>query len=164
MNYRYVLRREWMGSGGIVNWLMLNPSTADDVSDDPTIRKCCGFAKRWGYQGIVVTNLFAYRSTDPKEMKSLARADYALAVGDNDAAITEHANASAIVIAAWGVHGPCCGRDQYVMHRLVPHVDLYCIGKTKDGHPLHPCMAGYTDAPVLFSERIQPETFPDTIV
>lgn len=139
-----------MGSGGVVNFLMLNPSTATEVFDDPTVRKCCGFAKRWGYSGIVVTNLFAYRATDPQEMKELAKSNYPMAVGENDAVIVECAKEAALVVAAWGIHGACFGRNDHVMEKVIPEVDLYCIGHTKDRHPLHPCMAAYADAPVLF--------------
>ena len=67
--YRYSLTRKWEAWKGTVNFIMLNPSTADAQEDDPTIRRCIGFAKAWGYGGIVVTNLFAYRATNPKELK-----------------------------------------------------------------------------------------------
>lgn len=76
-NHRYTLRRDWLGVGGIVNFIMLNPSTADEIFNDPTIRKCIGFAKRWGFSGLVVTNLFAFRATDPADLRAWARVDYA---------------------------------------------------------------------------------------
>src|ERR1700744_1291942 len=87
MNHRFTLMRNWMGSGEIVNFVMLNPSTADDKFDDPTIRKCCGFAKRWGYSGIIVTNLFAFRATDPKDLHALikqGRMEYAIGHGNDE--------------------------------------------------------------------------------
>lgn len=152
MNHRFTLRRSWMGSGRTLNWIMLNPSTADDVLDDPTIRKCCGFAKRWGYSGIVVTNLFAYRATDPKEMKRVAVSDNNLAVGggENIYALGTEARKADLVVVAWGTHGNFQKRADAALGSILADYDLYCIGTTKDGHPIHPCMAGYTDAPKLF--------------
>lgn len=140
-----------MGTGGIVNWIMLNPSTADEVADDPTIRKCCGFTKRWGYRGIVVTNLFAFRATKPAELHELIRdGKIDIAIGpDNDTAIANAANEADIVVVAWGANAA-----RYV-NRVSEVMKMFlrpsCIGLTKDGHPLHPCMAGYTDDPIPFS-------------
>lgn len=152
--HRYTLHREWIGGEGILCWIMLNPSTADEFADDPTIRKCCGFAKRWGFRGIVVTNLFAYRATYPREIKKLVGPNYTLAVGNNDPIITAKAADAAMVVVAWGNNGSIRDRDKYVMGRLLHSRDLYCISKTKQGHPTHPCMAGYTDAPVLFRKAL----------
>lgn len=151
-NHRYTLKREWLGSGGILNWIMLNPSTADEVFDDPTIRKCCGFAKRWGFRGIVVTNLFAFRATDPKEMKAVAAKDFTLATGGpgNDLEIWQTARSADLIAVAWGTHGNFMKRAAGLMGASLAGLELHCIGLTKDGHPMHPCMAGYTEAPLLF--------------
>src|SRR6185369_17379869 len=70
--YRYSLRREWIGGAGTVCFIMLNPSTADASVDDPTIRRCIGFAQRWGYQILEVVNLYAYRATRPRDMFAAA--------------------------------------------------------------------------------------------
>lgn len=149
--YRYILTRSWIGTGGLVNFLMLNPSIADATKDDPTIRKCVGFAKRWGFSGIVVTNLFAMRATKPVD---LWRADFLTALGEEaDTAIDEAARAADLVVVAWGAHQKASYRANAVMNLVIPTVDLYCIGRSKDGHPLHPCMAAYTDAPVIFRGR-----------
>ncbi|MEP0894347.1 DUF1643 domain-containing protein [Leptolyngbya boryana FACHB-1624] len=79
----------------------LNPSTADETHDDPTIRRCTKFAKDWGYSGLCMTNLFAYRATDPKEM--IASVD---SIGlENDQYLLEYAARAGIVVAAWGNHG-----------------------------------------------------------
>lgn len=132
--YRWWLTRRW-GDGPLCCWIMLNPSTADTEQDDPTIRRCMGFADRWGYGGIVVVNLFALRSTDPAELK---RADDP--VGQfNDESIEEHAKRSAFTVAAWGAHGSFRRRGRRVAKALwdigeAPH----CLGATKAGHPKHP--------------------------
>lgn len=149
-NHRVVLTRKWMGTGGLINWVMLNPSTADEIFDDPTIRKCIGFSKRWGFSELVVTNLFSFRATKPSDLRELVRCDYARAVGINDPHIIEQAHRANMVIAAWGIHGNLAGRADDVMNRVLPDIRMFCIGKTKDGLPLHPCMAGYTDAPMEF--------------
>ena len=109
----------------------LNPSTADETIDDPTIRRCRGFAKDWGYGSLCMTNLFAFRATEPSEMKRVGQP-----VGeDNDLTLRKLAAGAGIVIAAWGVHGVYRSRNR-IVKRLIPK--LYCLGKTKDGHPKHP--------------------------
>lgn len=148
-NYRYTLYRQWIGTGGTVNFIMLNPSTATDVFDDPTIRKCIGFAKRWGFRRLVVTNLFAFRATDPRELKSCSPA---LAIGpDNDfEAIAREAAGADCIVCAWGLHGSWLGRDSHVMDVVLRGKTLGCIGRTRDGAPLHPSRAAYTSAPELY--------------
>lgn len=158
--HRSVLRRSWIGSGGLVNWIMLNPSTATDDFDDPTIRKCVGFSKRWGFSRLVVTNLFSFRATDPRDLKALIRLDYARAVGLADSALIICASSADVVVAAWGNHGNLAGRDDDVLDRVLPEVPLRCIGLTKKGFPLHPCMAGYTEAPIDFRHT---QTHPQPI-
>lgn len=133
--YRYRLWRFW-GVGPAVVWCMLNPSTADETQDDPTIRRCIGFARSWGAAGVVIVNLFALRSTDPAALY-----DCADPVGPaNDGAILSAASAEASpVMAAWGVHGAHLGRGRAVAEMLGAHgVEIQCLGTTKDGHPRHP--------------------------
>ena len=151
MNHRYTLQRNWLGAGGILNWIMLNPSTADDVFDDPTIRKCIGFSKRWGFAGLTVTNLFGYRATDPAELKKLNRG---LAIGvSNDINIENEARLARTVVCAWGDHGTWLARDTEVC-RLLSSRALFCIGRTRGGNPLHPSRCGYTNRPVLYRAAI----------
>lgn len=104
--HRFHLEREWIGAERkTLNWIMLNPSTADERFDDPTIRKCCGFAKRWGFTRITVTNLFAFRATDPKDMLAMLRTDPARAMGaNNDGEISHAAGCADLTVAAWGAH------------------------------------------------------------
>ncbi len=148
--HRTMLRREWIGSGGIVNWIMLNPSTADDHFDDPTIRKCRGFASRWGYRAMVVTNLFTFRATDPAELKAMVKLDYSRAVGVADGPLIKASREASLVVAAWGIHGNTAGRAEDVLNRVLPEVQMFCIGRTKANFPLHPVMARYTDWPLPF--------------
>lgn len=128
--YRYALWRKW-GMGGTCMFIGLNPSTADARLDDPTIRRCIGFARSWGYGGLIMTNLFAWRATDPRDMM-----DAEDPVGpDNDITLrTAYRNAT-ITIAAWGVHGTYGGRCNTV-RSMLPR--LHYLRMTKSGHPSHP--------------------------
>lgn len=128
--YRYVLWRCW-ARGKYAMFIGLNPSTADEKIDDPTVKRCISFARSWGYGSLCMTNLFAYRATAPAVMKLAADP-----VGSkNDHALTTLAPGAGVVVAAWGTHGTYRGRDQSVC-LLVP--DLHCLRLTKDGYPSHP--------------------------
>lgn len=136
--YRYRLTRTWSGEHALP-FIMLNPSTADANNDDPTIRRCMGFARDRGYGGIIVANLFAYRATSPADMKAEP-----FPVGTmNDETITTLMRwayrADVPVIAAWGAHGSFRRRDEQVISfaRLIG-CDLMCLGTTAAGHPRHP--------------------------
>ena len=134
--YRYTLWRRWKDGGKIVAFVGLNPSTADEVQNDPTIRRCIGFAQDWGYDALCMTNIFAFRSTNPKLLRAVDDP-----VGpDNDAAILAAAYRSELVIAAWGTHGKLDGRGRAVAEQLrqAMQSDLKCLGVTKHGHPKHP--------------------------
>ena len=140
--YRYRLWRFWDDTTLPMVFVLLNPSTADTEADDPTIRRCMGFAKREGCGGIQVVNLFALRSTDPKALYS-----HPDPVGpDNDEALLAAAASATTVVAAWGVHGALHGRGDQVMTALrQAGVRLMALGRTKDGHPRHPLyLAGST--------------------
>ncbi len=128
--YRWTLRRRW-GPGAYAAFIGLNPSTADETQDDPTIRRCIGFARAWGFDALCMVNLFAYRATDPAEMKRAIDP-----VGDlNDATLIDVARDAGMVVAAWGAHGTHMGRDKSV-RSLIPK--LHFLRLTKDGHPGHP--------------------------
>jgi hypothetical protein len=129
-NYRYALWREWSDEPQVL-FVMLNPSTADDSQDDPTIRRCIAFAKQWGYGGLIVANLFAWRSPYPAHLKN-ARDP----IGpSNDQWLKKLAKQSAAVVGAWGNHGTYMQRGQAVA-ALFP--GLQCLGVTKQGQPRHP--------------------------
>ncbi len=125
--YRYTLSRVWDETLPNLNFIMLNPSTADADLDDPTIRRCIGFGQRDGYGGIQVVNLYAFRATKPSEM--LAAID---PVGpDNDAAWLQ---INGDVVAAWGANA----KQDQVNRAIGVFQELKCLGVTKDGHPRHP--------------------------
>jgi hypothetical protein len=130
--YRFDLVRQW-GAGPTVCFVMLNPSTADEREDDPTIRRCLAFARRESAGRLVVVNLFAWRATDPAALRSAVDP-----VGtETDRIIADHAVHADLVVCAWGVHGALLGRGADVMARL-EGLRLRCLGRTKDGHPKHP--------------------------
>jgi hypothetical protein len=142
--YRYVLRRQWDDARPPCVFIGLNPSTADETHDDPTVRRCIGFARAWGCGELVMLNLFAYRATDPKNMLV---AGYGVDVvgHQNDATIVEHVRRAkalgGIAIAAWGVHGTFLNRAQRVRALLHEHSVLdvvWCLSVTKSGEPGHP--------------------------
>lgn len=136
--YRYALWRDWsdLFGGGRVCWIMLNPSTADGEVDDPTIRRCMGFSKAWGYGGIIVLNLFAFRSTDPA---GLIYTDDPIGPG-NDAAIREALDSTLtdIVVCAWGANAPRERADAVL--EIVREMDMepHALRLTKSGEPAHP--------------------------
>jgi hypothetical protein len=152
--YRYRLWRHWGdGACGLVTFVMLNPSTADGHIDDPTIRKCVGFARRWGRHGIRVVNLFALRSTDPRGLVT-----HADPVGpDNDTHLTAvirqlraHDEPEHLIVCAWGSCGTAAvkrlvaGRVKALaMDGALGDAPLMCLGRARDGSPRHPLMLAY---------------------
>jgi hypothetical protein len=144
--YRYSLTRGW---GTIVRrmlFVMLNPSTADATEDDPTIRRCIGFAEREGCGQLEVVNLFALRATDPRALTSAKDP-----VGPaNDAKIVQARNRADIIVAAWGASMPrttAYRRDRRVKDLLWEHT-IHALGFTKTGQPRHPLYVR-ADAPLV---------------
>ncbi len=150
--HRYTLWREWGDRALLpdphfgfyesrrdrfVQFIGLNPSTADEVTNDPTVRRCINFAKAWGFGGMCMTNLFGLRATDPKVM--LAAED---PIGIlNIHWLTEVAREAALIVACWGVHGRHIGQDETVLDHLdrVGAIDkVHVLRRTKDGIPAHP--------------------------
>jgi hypothetical protein len=136
--YRYTLARNIGGEKGIVLFCMLNPSTADDTADDPTIRRCKGFAKLWGYTQLRVVNLFAIRSTDPKALRDM---DDPVGNGTNEIIADELKKADLLVLA-WGATGGFVYQKMLFLDRFGKH-PWKCLGVTKAGHPKHPLYIPY---------------------
>jgi hypothetical protein len=159
--YRYRLWRydllppdTWIPSNDTLSclFLMLNPSTADADKDDPTIRKCIGFCKRWGYGHLVVCNLFAYRSTSPAGLLGIEDPKGP----DNDAFLVAELGASSLVVLAWGSHQEIrhmverrVFEVRRVFDRFYPSLEkkVVTLGRCKDGQPRHPLMLSYDTEP-----------------
>ena len=121
---------------------MLNPSTADEQANDPTIARCETRGRDWGFGGIEIVNLFAYRATDPKDLK---KAKYPEGP-ENTTHLTKALDDAGLILAAWGVHGAHRGQDQKVLADLTNY-DLHVLGLTKAGLPRHPLYVGYNVKP-----------------
>lgn len=132
--YRYSLWREWCPDSLPVAFIMLNPSTADDRKDDPTIRRCIGFAHAWGFGALEVVNLFAYRATDSRKLIGVDDP-----VGpENDGYIMHAVERCSYIVVAWGTKGVLLDRNRQVIRLLAGWRHVGCLGVTKDGHPRHP--------------------------
>ena len=129
--FRYALWRMWDGDKPLVMIIGLNPSTADEKVNDPTITRCISFARSWGYGGVCVTNLFGFRATAPTELK----ANHDPIGKENDAWVHEMAKEAAIKVAAWGNHGKFLNRSVEFLSSLD---QLHCIKMNKSGEPAHP--------------------------
>jgi hypothetical protein len=129
--YRYALWRTWDDSKSYALFICLNPSTADEINNDPTVTRCINFAKSWGYGGICMANLFAFRATEPSKMKSQLEP-----IGrDNNQWLIKLAREAGVVVAAWGNDGGYLGRSKEVSS-LVPN--LHFLKLNKSGEPSHP--------------------------
>ncbi len=147
--YRYALTRVWDAAGPRVLFVMLNPSTATEVQNDPTVERCERRARALGYGAFRVCNIFAWRATDPRDMR--AQPD---PVGpENDRAILDGADWADALVCAWGTHGAHLARGAAVANLLRrAGKPLTHLGLTKEGHPKHPLYIAY---------RVQPMPWPD---
>lgn len=142
--YRYALWRVWNPEKPLCMFLMLNPSTADEFKNDPTVERCQRRAIQMGYGGLHVGNIFAWRSTDPDALYSLDDP-----IGpENDQAIVEAASKAGIVICGWGKHGNLNNRGLAILdllrhHQITPHA----LTLNGDGTPGHPLYIGYEIQP-----------------
>ena len=129
--YRYALWRTWDDSKPYVMFVGLNPSTADETTDDPTLTRCINFAKSWGYGGVCMANLFAFRATEPADMK----ASNDPIGSDNNHWLRSLSKDAVIVVAAWGNDGGYLQRSRQVT-QLIPN--MHCLKLNKSGEPAHP--------------------------
>lgn len=142
--YRYSLWRIWDASKPVCMFLMLNPSTADETDNDPTVQRCQTRAVEMGYGGLRVCNIFAWRSTDRSVLAGLEDP-----IGpNNDDAIIKAAKQSAIVICAWGIDGSINGRGKDVLGMLrEAGIQPYALIQNDDGSPGHPLYVSYNCKP-----------------
>ena len=141
--YRYTLTRVWDADKPKVAFIGLNPSTATEIQNDPTVTRCMNYAARWGYGGMHMLNIFGYRATDPKIMKAVKEPVGA----GNDFWIKVKAQEAAMALACWGTHGEHQERGKKVLE-LVDN--LKCLGVTKHGHPRHPLYMRSDVQPVAY--------------
>ena len=142
--WRTLLWRRWDASRPIANFLMLNPSTADEHQLDPSCARARVYAERWGFGALIVTNLFAWRATDPDDMKAATDP-----VGrGNNAAIVRAAREAKLIVCAWGNHGAYLDRSQKVVDLLRRlGVDLHFLKMNGAGEPSHPLYLPSTRRP-----------------
>lgn len=140
--WRYRLIRTWDSTLPTACFLMLNPSTAGRERNDPTIRRCLEFSRRWGCGRFIGLNAYALRSTDPGKL-----AQHSDPVGpDNDRHIREVATEVDLVVIAWGAHRMMHDRAPQILTLLADAgVELRCLALTKHGYPQHPLYVPYGD-------------------
>jgi hypothetical protein len=139
--YRFALWRTWDATRPYVMFIGLNPSTADETTDDPTLVRCMNFARGWGYGGVCMANLFAWRATDPAAMKLAADP-----VGRrNNHWLKTLAGDAGLVVAAWGNDGVFLDRAAEVTAMLPA---LHCLKMNRSGQPAHPLYQPASRVPV----------------
>jgi len=149
--YRYRLGRIWsMFNKRFVLWVMLNPSTADEIKNDPTMNRCINFSKAWGYDGLMVGNLYAWRSTDPA---ALWKADDPIGC-ENDAHIAEMASQASMIVCAWGGKGKS-QRVAEVMQMLKAVMPVHALKINDDGSPGHPLYLKEELQPFLYQPQLE---------
>lgn len=141
--YRYALWRIWDASLPYVLFIGLNPSTADEVIEDPTITRCINYSKSWDYGGVYVGNLFAFRAAKPKSLKTALDP-----IGsENDRWLQRLSRSAGIIVAAWGNHGGFKGRAEEVSCMLP---EMYCLKINRSGYPAHPLYQKASATPIPY--------------
>ena len=152
--WRYLLWRRWDAARPTANFLMLNPSTADEVRLDPSCTRAREYAARWGYGALIVTNVFGWRATDPKDMKAAADPVGA----GNDRAIVRAAREARLLVCAWGNHGAHLERASRVVALLrKAGVPVHALRLNRGGQPAHPLYLPGMLSPAPWT---QPKEFP----
>lgn len=148
LRYRYSLSRCWQNKAPRVAFVMLNPSKATELQNDPTVERCERRARRLGFGAFEVVNIFAWCDTDPKAMK----ASHDPVGPENDAAILQAADSADQVIAAWGTHGAHLKRGEQVRDLLLGSGhDLFHLGLSQHGFPRHPLYVSYGQLPQIWN-------------
>lgn len=156
--YRWKLERWWGEGKRHVVFVMCNPSTANGMSNDPTLLVCIHFAKLWGYDGLIVVNLFPFRSPHPAVCRAWyehwdkrSAWDVRDAIQSNTILVAETAKAADLVVAAWGCIPWSDGIEEHILEEIMdgcePWPSIHCLGLTKDGHPKHPLARGHHRIP-----------------
>lgn len=140
--YRYKLWRTWDAEKPSLVYVMLNPSTADHTQDDQTIRRCMHFARRDGYGGIIVVNLFSGRATDPDDLFAMADPIGPMGNWFLSQTVMDAARNEGRVIVAWGAHPKAAKRREQVLRAIQSVTQPYCFGINQNGSPKHPCYLG----------------------
>lgn len=145
--YRYALTRVWDAAAPKLAFVMLNPSTADERRNDPTVERCERRARALGYGAFSVVNIFAFRATDPAELKRAKEP-----IGPGNAKTLEDTILWANdILAAWGAHGDHQDQGHAIAKLLRDKSNaVYHLGLTKAGHPRHPLYVSYSTSPVLW--------------
>lgn len=150
--YRYLLTRTWDINRASVLFIMLNPSTADEKKNDPTVKRCFDYAHRWGFGSMEVANLFAYRSTDPAQLMKVEDP-----IGPNNTdMITRSVKRVGMVIGAWGTNVPnpfYIKTAHLVMDVVTKYNHLYALSRTKEGMPSHPLYLKKDAIPFIYLPR-----------
>ena len=142
-SYRFALWRTWDETKKYAMIIGLNPSTADEIEDDNTITRCINFSKSWGYGGLCMANLFAFRATNPMQIRNINNP-----IGDkNDEYIIDLAKNAGIVIAAWGNHGIYMNRANHIKNIIS---NLHYLALNKTGEPKHPLYLKSNSIPIKF--------------
>jgi len=142
--WRYTLHRIWDKGRGLLMVVGLNPSTADEVRNDPTVTRCINYARAWGFGGLVMMNAFAVRGTNPRVLREVPDP-----VGpDNDFWLSRMAREARLIVAAWGNHGLWLERQTKVLSLI--DREVYCLGVTKQGAPRHPLYLRKDAEPRIF--------------
>lgn len=148
--YRYLLWRSWDEQAARVGFVMLNPSRADAVMNDPTIRRCLGFAQSWGFGALEVVNLFAYCTAKRRELRQVADP-----VGrENDRYLATLPQRVNTLILAWGNDGGLQARDRAVVALWDDQTPVYCLGTTRLGQPKHPLYLRRNAQPVPWFQGV----------
>jgi len=143
--------------GDTILWVGLNPSTADEDTDDPTVRRMVDYSKRWGYANVIVANLFAFRATDPKVMRKAADP----AGPENWNWLKRLYGQSRICVVAWGNGGAHKWTGRRTLKMLLALGPVYCMKTTKMGHPGHPLYLSHELKPQPIGEKALAEMFED---